>query len=59
MDKDKKLLFKKINEVLLNTHYISSVNGFSKTFMPHHIDAIEKSIFPIIEKFFDGIADEK
>lgn len=45
-----------INEIecaLRKVHYKSSVTGYEKTLMPHHIEANMKYIIPVIDKFFE------
>ena len=51
MEKEKLLV--EIREALQKMKYKSSVTGYSKTLMPHHIDACMGVIEPVIDKFFE------
>lgn len=50
---EKTELIKEVECALRKVHYKSSVTGYDKTFMPHHINAVIEYLTPVINKFFD------
>ncbi len=50
---EKKELLNDIKHALRKLHYKSSITGFDKTFMPHHINAVMNYLTPVVDKFFN------
>ena len=50
--KEKETLLDNLQNAILKIKYISSVNEYPKTFMPHHKKAIDEAIAPVIDAFF-------
>ena len=51
---EKEKLLSEMRDALQKMKYKSSVTGYSRTLMPHHIDANMGAIEPVIDKFFEG-----